>query len=322
MTLSPILNMTQGEPWESALDGDSEDFVMELVSEDVHGLPREQVTTPRGVQHHHFALDTGSAPRTPVNLGGLPTETPEHTPYAFPGAEPPLLPTWSKDAASEQQGTSEFGRLFAAGVFAAGQQNRQPLAPPFPMMLPPAQQQHRQPLQPNPFAPGVLLPPPHMLAAFRPPQPQPQPPLRQAGATPVKTKGAAPQQKPQPQPPLVAATEEVTRVSTRPDGALNAIMFKFTLRRADDVRLGLEVSQAQRDSVLVVQDVLPNGAIESWNRQAKAGSTPWKVVQGGDLVVQVNQAAGCDAMLRECGTKQLLQLTLVREAAPQEQASI
>jgi len=95
---------------------------------------------------------------------------------------------------------------------------------------------------------------------------------------------------------------------------LHGFYFKFTLRRADDVELGLEVARERDDQVLLIKAVLPGCAIEAWNKQCEAGAS-WKAVMCGDQIVKVNKALGCDAMLQECKTKQLLEIVVVRESA-------
>jgi len=88
--------------------------------------------------------------------------------------------------------------------------------------------------------------------------------------------------------------------------------FKFTLRRADDVELGLQVARARGDRVLEVLSVLPGCAIEAWNKQCEARAA-WKAVFCGDQIVKVNNALGCTDMLEECRSKQLLEIVVVRE---------
>lgn len=89
--------------------------------------------------------------------------------------------------------------------------------------------------------------------------------------------------------------------------------FKFTLRLADDVGLGIDLA-ADSTGGLRVQGVLPNGAIDSWNRRCLDGSaTAGKVVHPGDALVCVNGKTDSRGMLWECRSKLLLSMTFVRK---------
>lgn len=114
-----------------------------------------------------------------------------------------------------------------------------------------------------------------------------------------------------------------------PSGGLEAIMqqgggsftFTFTLRKADDTDLGLNVSHCETDKVLLVEGVRAEGAVEAWNRLCTA-SHPEKSVIPGDKIIGVNQITyDPDRMLEECKLKQLLRLTVVRGALPSHAGS-
>lgn len=94
---------------------------------------------------------------------------------------------------------------------------------------------------------------------------------------------------------------------------LHGFHFKFTLRRADGVDLGLTVARHRDDQALLIQAVLPGCAIEAWNKQCEEGAS-WKAVMCGDQIVKVNKALGCDSMLQECKKEQLLQIVVMRES--------
>lgn len=89
--------------------------------------------------------------------------------------------------------------------------------------------------------------------------------------------------------------------------------FKFTLRLADDTGLGIDLA-ADTNGILRVQGVLPNGAIDAWNRRCLDGSaTAAKVVSAGDALVCVNGKSDSQGMLSECRAKLLLSMTFVRK---------
>jgi len=90
-------------------------------------------------------------------------------------------------------------------------------------------------------------------------------------------------------------------------------IFTFTLRLADNVGLGLDVARSSCDSYLTIQQILQHGAIEAWNRQCfDGGMVCMKVVMPGDLIVGINGASGCTAMLQECKDKYLLKVKVLR----------
>lgn len=89
--------------------------------------------------------------------------------------------------------------------------------------------------------------------------------------------------------------------------------FKFTLRLADDTGLGIDLA-ADTYGSLRVQGVLPNGAIDAWNRRCLDGTaTAAKVVSQGDALVCVNGKCDSQGMLSECRAKLLLSMTFVRK---------
>mmetsp|Transcript_16398 Transcript_16398/g.42355 ORF Transcript_16398/g.42355 Transcript_16398/m.42355 type:complete len:402 (-) Transcript_16398:302-1507(-) len=93
-------------------------------------------------------------------------------------------------------------------------------------------------------------------------------------------------------------------------------VFSFTLRKADETDLGLNVSQHD-DKVLTVEGVRPDGAVDAWNRQCMGGAFAEKAVRPGDRIISVNSVSyNPEKMLEECKDKQLLRLTLVRGDMP------
>jgi len=107
-------------------------------------------------------------------------------------------------------------------------------------------------------------------------------------------------------------------------------IFSFTLRKADGVNLGLNVSHVdddESDRCLRVESVQSEGAVASWNKQCLSTSWAEKAVIPGDRIICVNTAYYNTAkMLEECKNKQLLKITVVRgniplPAAPTQQAA-
>lgn len=112
------------------------------------------------------------------------------------------------------------------------------------------------------------------------------------------------------QPPLALSLAD-----SLPPSAVD--VFSFTLRKADDTHLGLNVSHHEADKVLCVEGVLPEGAVDAWNRQCMNGAYPEKAIMVGDRIVRVNAVTYDPArMLEECKDKQLLRLTICRGDGP------
>lgn len=98
--------------------------------------------------------------------------------------------------------------------------------------------------------------------------------------------------------------------------------FKLTLRRADNVPLGLEIRCAEDGKCLIVEAVRPGGAVEAWNRQC-AGDM--REIRTGDLVVRINDSEDAEGMRQECLEKHLLRMTVMcgsgrGAGAPQQSA--
>jgi len=95
-------------------------------------------------------------------------------------------------------------------------------------------------------------------------------------------------------------------------------MYKFTLRRADNVQVGLETFHNIGEKALRVQGVTPGTAIDAWNRQCDTGPAAGRNVMPGDTIVSVNSACAPMDMLSEMENKQLLKFTIVRGDADSE----
>merc|ERR1712060_109960 len=94
-------------------------------------------------------------------------------------------------------------------------------------------------------------------------------------------------------------------------------VFSFTLRKADDTELGLNVSHQEHDRVLCIEGVMADGAVDAWNRQCRGSALLEKVVFPGDKIISVNNVAyNADKMLEECKEKRLLRLTVARGEYP------
>mmetsp|Transcript_158899 Transcript_158899/g.280715 ORF Transcript_158899/g.280715 Transcript_158899/m.280715 type:complete len:357 (-) Transcript_158899:112-1182(-) len=95
--------------------------------------------------------------------------------------------------------------------------------------------------------------------------------------------------------------------------------FGFTLRRADDVGLGLEVAPCEDGRGLHVDSIKSGGAIEAWNRQCVQGfdgSQCSKVVIPGDMIVSVNGKQESKAMAEQCWSQRLLKIVVRRCSSP------
>ena len=91
--------------------------------------------------------------------------------------------------------------------------------------------------------------------------------------------------------------------------AIDAFVFKLTLRVADDMDLGL--CFGKKGEALRI-DSVESGAAESWNRQCSTSGSPERVLIPGDLVVSVNDQSDPETMLQECTTRKLLKLRVLR----------
>mmetsp|Transcript_59868 Transcript_59868/g.142999 ORF Transcript_59868/g.142999 Transcript_59868/m.142999 type:complete len:284 (-) Transcript_59868:176-1027(-) len=82
-------------------------------------------------------------------------------------------------------------------------------------------------------------------------------------------------------------------------------VFTLTLRRADTVPVGLHVTG---EDGLLVERVLPGGAVEAWNRQCPGV----REIRVGDRIVSINGQDDAEAMRTECLSKYLLRMTVQR----------
>lgn len=78
-------------------------------------------------------------------------------------------------------------------------------------------------------------------------------------------------------------------------------VFEFTMKRAEHIEWGLEVTRDESRKALLVDAVIPGGAIEAWNNQVLYGpkATPGRALRVGDFIVSLNGKCGCQAMVDE-----------------------
>jgi hypothetical protein len=118
--------------------------------------------------------------------------------------------------------------------------------------------------------------------------------------------------------PPVPATPPWLLLATSPAPVvLNDLnfLFEFTLRRADDVKLGLDITRLENENALLVEKVIAKGAMDAWNRLCTRGPSGGKAVAPGDKILSVNGKRNCTAMVEECRDKHLLKF-IVRRGGP------
>lgn len=94
--------------------------------------------------------------------------------------------------------------------------------------------------------------------------------------------------------------------------ALQAPCFSLTLRRADNVPLGLDVVGDPNSDALLVEGIRLGGAVEAWNRQCHGDS---REIRRGDRIIMINGVKDADSMKEECLNKHLLRMSVVRGEA-------
>lgn len=88
--------------------------------------------------------------------------------------------------------------------------------------------------------------------------------------------------------------------------------FQFTLMRAENVDLGIDVQHGHGTPGLEITGVRPDCAIEAWNKQCVSGPSAGKGVMLGDTIESVNGLVDPESMLKECKEKRLLKIVVVR----------
>eukprot|EP00929_Paragymnodinium_shiwhaense_P010214 TRINITY_DN114756_c0_g1_i1.p1 TRINITY_DN114756_c0_g1~~TRINITY_DN114756_c0_g1_i1.p1 ORF type:complete len:320 (-),score=74.74 TRINITY_DN114756_c0_g1_i1:186-1145(-) len=89
-------------------------------------------------------------------------------------------------------------------------------------------------------------------------------------------------------------------------------LFEFTIRKADEGGLGLEIALSEDERELLVVDVQADGAVAAWNRQCVWAANSLKMVVPGDRLLRVNGREGGEAMVRELKERRLLRLCFAR----------
>jgi len=128
--------------------------------------------------------------------------------------------------------------------------------------------------------------------------------LRALAGNPQEAAQAAHDSRPTPE----VDAGSVSAASTKADAEAT---FSFTIRKADNTDLGLDVSSGANQRGLLVEAILPGGAAEAWNKQQDPGRGSRELCPG-DTILQVNSAQGPEEMLMECRHKMLLKLTVQR----------
>lgn len=95
-----------------------------------------------------------------------------------------------------------------------------------------------------------------------------------------------------------------------------ALTFSLTLRRADNVPLGLDVIGEKDQEFLLVEGVRIGGAVEAWNRQCHGDA---REIRKGDRIIMINGAKDAESMREECLKKHLLRMSVIR--SPRNKAS-
>lgn len=95
----------------------------------------------------------------------------------------------------------------------------------------------------------------------------------------------------------------------------STLLFNFTMRRTLGSTWGVEVKRDVINQALVVVSVLPEGAIEAWNRQVRGGPKADRALRNGDLLVGVNDESDCQGMVQELASSTMLTLKVLRMSA-------
>lgn len=95
-------------------------------------------------------------------------------------------------------------------------------------------------------------------------------------------------------------------------GSAGFASYNISLRKADGVGLGLEVTRQEDPPGLRVESIDPAGVVEAWNRRCIGDFPPERIVRPHDVIVAVNGHGTSDEMLKEFETQWVLRLTLVR----------
>jgi len=78
------------------------------------------------------------------------------------------------------------------------------------------------------------------------------------------------------------------------------------------VEVGLAINRDNDKDELVVERIIPGGAVESWNRQCFQGTFATKAVVPGDRIIGISGRCTIDGMLAACKQKTLLKIFVIR----------
>jgi hypothetical protein len=143
-----------------------------------------------------------------------------------------------------------------------------------------------------------------------PPQTTPAEVPMQASATEQEASPPlAPEASPEPATATSGGATPEEGLDKQAQGEGEPEQIRITLRRADGVPLGLGVRGDKGEPCLIVEQVNPGGAVDSWNRMCKGGPNEICI---GDHILEVNGLREAKAMRKECVNKLLLKLLVTR----------
>merc|ERR1719223_761701 len=87
-----------------------------------------------------------------------------------------------------------------------------------------------------------------------------------------------------------------------------AASYSISLRKADGLGLGLEVTRLEDPPGLRVESIDPAGVVEAWNRRCAGDFSPERIVRPHDVIIAVNGHGMPDVMLKEFETQWAEQL--------------
>lgn len=182
-----------------------------------------------------------------------------------------------------------------------------PLSAP-PGIVPPPRAAAAAPPTPEVVAASVL---PSAEAPSRSEGPSPADAFQTPAASPVLGEPSAAGELGTPPSPATAVSASAPAAEAQA-AAAQAPSFSLTLRRADNVPLGLDIAGEPDAEWLLVEGIRLGGAVEAWNRQCHGDA---REIRRGDRIVMINGSKDADSMREECLNKHLLRMTVVRDPA-------
>lgn len=92
-----------------------------------------------------------------------------------------------------------------------------------------------------------------------------------------------------------------------------SVLFGFMIRRAENVDWGLNVTCDENRQALLVDSVLPDGAIDAWNKQVMGGPKAERALLAGDMIVDINGMNDCLGMVDESQNSVFLKIKVLRQ---------